>query len=59
MKKASRSLTVATMSILASSFSYAPAAPTAGQSIQFTDTSDGQPDGLALGLRGRPDEHRS
>ena len=43
MKRASRSLTVATMSILASSFSYTPAAPTAGQSIQFTDTSSGNP----------------
>jgi PKD repeat protein len=43
MKKASRSLTVATMSILASSFSYAPASPTAGQSVQFTDTSTGSP----------------
>ena len=42
-KKASRSLTVATMSILSSSFSFAPAAPTAGQSIQFTDTSAGNP----------------
>ena len=43
LKRASRSLTVATMSILNTSFAYAPAAPNAGQSVQFTDTSTGGP----------------
>jgi PKD repeat protein len=42
-KQASRTVTVASMSVLSSSFNFAPAAPTVGQSIQFVDTSTGDP----------------
>ena len=42
-KQGSRSLTVASMSVLSSSFTFSPAAPTAGQAVQFTDTSTGSP----------------
>jgi PKD repeat protein len=40
---ANKTITVAAVSVLASSFTYAPAGPTAGQAIQFTDTSTGSP----------------
>jgi len=40
---ATKSITVASMSVLSSSFTYAPASPAAGQAIQFTDTSTGSP----------------
>ncbi len=42
-KQANRTITVASMSVLTSSFSYAPASPSVGQSVQFTDTSAGSP----------------
>jgi PKD repeat protein len=42
-KQGSRAITVASMSVLAASFSYAPANPVTGQTIQFTDTSSGNP----------------
>ena len=42
-KQGSKTLTVAGMSVLTSSFTYSPATPTAGQAIQFTDTSTGSP----------------
>ncbi len=41
--RVSRTITVASMSILTASFTYSPAAPAAGQSVQFTDTSTGDP----------------
>jgi PKD repeat protein len=44
-KQGSATLTVASMSVLTSSFTYAPALPSAGQSVQFTDTSAGSPIG--------------
>lgn len=42
-RRVSRTIPVASMSVLSSSFSYAPAAPSAGQIMQFTDTSSGNP----------------
>lgn len=42
-KQGSQPITVATMSVLSASFTYAPAFPTTGQAIQFTDTSAGSP----------------
>jgi PKD repeat protein len=42
-RQTSKTITVASMSVLSSSFFYTPAAPVAGQSIQFMDTSDGNP----------------
>jgi PKD repeat protein len=42
-KQANRTITVASMSVLTSSFGYAPASPSVGQSVQFTDTSAGSP----------------
>lgn len=42
-KRVSKTLTVSSMSILSSSFNYAPSLPKAGQPVQFTDTSAGSP----------------
>ena len=42
-KQGSKTVTVASISVLTSSFNYAPASPVAGQSVQFTDTSTGGP----------------
>ena len=42
-KQGSRTLTVASMSVLTSSFTYSPTLPIAGTSMQFTDTSTGTP----------------
>jgi PKD repeat protein len=42
-KQGSKTLTIAGMSVLTSSFTYSPASPTVGQAIQFTDTSTGTP----------------
>jgi len=42
-KQGSRTLTVATVVVLAASFTYSPALPLTDQSIQFTDTSTGSP----------------
>ncbi len=42
-KRTSKTLTVATASVLSSSFSYSPTLPQAGQAVQFTDTSTGSP----------------
>jgi PKD repeat protein len=42
-KEGSKTLTVASMSVLTSSFTYSPASPAAGQAVQFTDTSTGSP----------------
>lgn len=42
-KRSSKMITVASMSILTASFSYTPVSPTAGQLVQFTDTSTGGP----------------
>ena len=39
----SKTVTVASVSVLASSFNFAPASPVAGQSVQFTDASTGGP----------------
>ena len=39
----SASRTVAVVTTLTASFSFSPASPTAGQSVQFTDTSTGSP----------------
>ena len=42
-KQGSRTITVTAVSVLTVSFTYAPSYPTAGQSVQFTDTSSGSP----------------
>src|SRR5512140_680862 len=42
-KQANRTIVVGTMAVLSTSFTYAPALPTAGQAVQFTDTSSGSP----------------
>ena len=42
-RRASRTLTVASISVLSSSFSYSPTSPQTGQAIQFTDMSAGSP----------------
>jgi PKD repeat protein len=42
-KQGSKTVTVSNISVLTSSFTYAPAFPTAGQTVQFTDTSTGSP----------------
>jgi len=42
-KQGSKTITVASMSILSSSFNYAPTFPSVGQMVQFTDTSAGSP----------------
>ena len=42
-KRGSRTITVASMSVLDSSFSFSPASPAPGQPVQFTDTSAGTP----------------
>ena len=43
LKQASKTVTVASMSVLSSSFTYTPATPSVGQAIDFTDTSTGSP----------------
>jgi len=43
LKQASRTVAVAAMSVLTSSFTYTPSSPAVGQSVQFTDTSTGSP----------------
>ena len=42
-KQGSKTITVATMSVLAASFTYMPPLPTIAQAVQFTDTSTGTP----------------
>jgi len=42
-KAGSRTITVASMSVLAASFTYSPSLPTTAQAVQFTDTSAGSP----------------
>jgi len=42
-RTAKKSITVASASVLSTSFEYAPASPLEGQPIQFTDTSSGSP----------------
>ena len=42
-RRVSKTLTVASMSILSASFSYSPTSPSMGESVQFTDTSTGNP----------------
>ena len=42
-KQGSRTIAVASMSVLAASFTFSPAFPTTGQAIQFADTSTGSP----------------
>ena len=42
-KQASKTITVASASVLSISFTYAPALPTAGQTVQFTGTAAGSP----------------
>jgi len=42
-RKASKTVTVASMSVLSSSFIYLPILPSTGQTVQFTDTSAGTP----------------
>jgi len=42
-KQGSKTITVASMSFLGTSFNYAPALPSVGQAVQFTDTSAGSP----------------
>jgi len=42
-KQASKTVTVASMSVLTSSFAFAPVLPSVGQAVQFTDTSTGSP----------------
>ena len=42
-KQTNRTITVASLSVLSASFTYAPASPEAGQTIQFTDMSTGSP----------------
>ncbi len=42
-KQGSQTLSVVSLSILTTSFSFAPATPATGQSIQFTDSSTGGP----------------
>ncbi len=42
-KQGSQTITVASMSVLSSSFTFSPSAPTPGQAVQFTDTSTGGP----------------
>ena len=42
-KQGSDTIIVASMSVLSSSFNYSPALPSAGQIVQFTDTSAGTP----------------
>ena len=42
-KQGSRSLSVASVSTLASSFTFSPSLPAAGQAVQFTDASTGTP----------------
>jgi PKD repeat protein len=42
-KQASKTVTVASVSMLSSSFNYSPALPSVGQTIQFTDMSAGAP----------------
>ena len=43
LKQASKTVTVASMSVLSSSFTYTPATPSVGQAIDFMDTSTGSP----------------
>ena len=42
-KQGRKTVTVTSMSIVTASFTYTPASPAAGQSVQFTDTSTGSP----------------
>ena len=42
-KQGAKTVTVANISVLSSSFTYSPALPTVGQTVQFTDTSAGSP----------------
>ncbi len=42
-KQGSQILAVVSMSVLTSSFNYAPSSPTTAQAVQFTDTSTGSP----------------
>lgn len=42
-KQGSRTIAVASMSVLAASFTFSPAFPATGQAIQFADTSTGSP----------------
>ena len=42
-KRGSQAVTVTSASDLTASFAYSPASPVAGQSVQFTDTSTGNP----------------
>ena len=42
-KQGNKTITVASMSVLAASFAYTPALPTTAQAVQFTDTSTGTP----------------
>ena len=42
-KLGNKTITVANMSVLDASFSFSPASPVSGQSVQFTDTSAGTP----------------
>ncbi len=42
-RQTSKTVTVASVSVLSSSFNYTPALPSVGQTIQFTDTSAGTP----------------
>jgi len=42
-RQGSRTITVASTSLLSTSFTYAPALPSAGQAVQFADTSMGSP----------------
>ena len=42
-KQASKTINVASVSMLSSSFNYSPALPSVGQTVQFTDISSGTP----------------
>ena len=45
------------MAALTASFTYSPASPSAGQAVQFTDTSAGSPTSWSWTFRRRLDEH--
>ena len=49
-KQGSKTVTVAGMSVLSSSFTYSPASPSVNQAIQFTDTSTGNPTAWSWGF---------
>jgi PKD repeat protein len=42
-KRGTNTITVTSMSVLSSSFTYSPSLPVIGQAVQFTDTSSGSP----------------